>query len=243
MPTAAITSSIEVASKPLSSTEASATSRICSLVSAPLCGVSCICRTSCGYCASVTARALEFMVLKTNDWGLDVASAMRPFASRFSLSGPARRTLPRVHLKTSLAEPLEWPPNLAARNVLKIRQPRRPIPCTASLLDRRTQIPHFLHQRHSCRTPTQGAKHRGETSKIPGAAAATWRRPVPHRWRIGDDAYLSRRLGASSFRSFRPPQRPDRTHAASRLFRPLCFYGDRSRGRLHPGKPDLARQF
>ena len=57
-----------------------------------------------------------------------------------------------------------------------------PDTCTASLLDRRTQIPHFLHQRHLCRTPTQGAKHRGETSKIPGAAAATWRRPVPHRW-------------------------------------------------------------
>src|SRR4249920_2833340 len=42
MPTAAITSSIEVAAKPLSSTEASATSRIRSLVSAPLRGVSCI---------------------------------------------------------------------------------------------------------------------------------------------------------------------------------------------------------
>src|SRR5262249_14569514 len=91
------------------------------------------------------------------------------------------------------------------------------------------------------KNPHVSAKHCGETSKIPGAAAATWRRPVPHRWRIGDDAYLSRRLGASSFRSFRPPQGPDRTHGASRLFRPLCFDGDRSRRRLHPGAPDLAR--
>src|SRR6476660_8813237 len=203
MPTAAITSSIEVAAKPLSSTEASATSRIRSLVSAPLRGVSCI--------------SLALL--------------------------PARRNVPRVHLKTSLAEPLEWPPNLAARKVLKFGSlgARCPVPQVFWIVARKSRI--FSANGTRADTPTQGAKHRGETSKIPGAAAATWRRSVPHRWRIGDDAYLSRRLGASSFRSFRPPQRPDRTHGASSLFRPLCFYGDRSRGRLHPGKPDLARQF
>ena len=39
-------------------------------------------------------------------------------------------------------------------------------------------------------------------AKYRGAAAATWRRPVPHRWRIGDDAYLSEGWELPHFEAF-----------------------------------------